>query len=294
MLNDTSVFYSHKNINQAYTVMENELTKISKWLKANKLIANSKKTKYIIFRTRNKPYYPTVHNLSFNHNVIEETNVTKFLGVYLDCNLNFVHHIDYIAKKISKTVGVITKLKHFLPISTLLTIYKSLLLPHINYAITSWGSANITHLDRLLKFQKKALRAACKTHYLHPSLSLFISTKTLNIFDLFEKNIATFMFNFQNGNVPIVFNQLFRTFESVHNHNTRNKDNLYISKKRTNTAKQSISYTDSKVWNDLPREIRCSKNKFTFNYKLKKYFLKKYKDKCYKCLDTECKICFQL
>ena len=148
--------------------------------------------------------------------------------------------------------------------------------------------------DRLLKLQKKALRAACKTHYLHPSLSLFISTKTLNIFDLFEKNIATFMFNFQNGNVPIVFNQLFRTFESVHNHNTRNKGNLYISKKRTNTAKQSISYTGSKVWNDLPREIRCSKNKFTFNYKLKEYFLTKYKDKCYKCLDTECKICFQL
>ena len=52
---DTSLFYSHKDPNQLIRVMNCELSKISEWLKVNKLSLNVAKTNYILFRPRQKP-----------------------------------------------------------------------------------------------------------------------------------------------------------------------------------------------------------------------------------------------
>ena len=49
----------------------------------------------------------------------------------------------------SQTIGVINKLKHLIPQKTLLTIYNSLILPHINYSILAWGHDS----NRILKLQ---------------------------------------------------------------------------------------------------------------------------------------------
>ena len=52
---DTSLFYSHKDPNQLIRVMNCELSKVSEWLKVNKLSLNVAKTNYILFRPRQKP-----------------------------------------------------------------------------------------------------------------------------------------------------------------------------------------------------------------------------------------------
>ncbi len=61
--------------------------------------------------------------------------------------------IDKIANKISRTLGVMNKLKHFLPKYTLKIIYSSLIAPHFNNNILLWGFN--TH--RLIKLQKRAI-----------------------------------------------------------------------------------------------------------------------------------------
>ena len=55
----------------------------------------------------------------------------KYLGILIDTNLSWKIHIEYIALKISKTVGLIAKLRHFLPLHTLLHIYQSFISPYI-------------------------------------------------------------------------------------------------------------------------------------------------------------------
>ena len=47
----------------------------------------------------------------------------------MDGNLTWKHYVDYIASKISKIIGIIARLRHFVPLSTLLTIYQSLVFP---------------------------------------------------------------------------------------------------------------------------------------------------------------------
>ena len=46
---DTNIFYSHQNISSLFMTVNNELDKIGKWFKANKLSLNVKKTKYTFF-----------------------------------------------------------------------------------------------------------------------------------------------------------------------------------------------------------------------------------------------------
>jgi len=58
----------------------------------------------------------------------------------------------------SKTVGMITKLRHFAPYYILRQIYQCLISPYLSYTITVWGSARKCHLNKVLVLQKRALR----------------------------------------------------------------------------------------------------------------------------------------
>ena len=57
---------------------------------------------------------------------LECKDYVKYLGTLLDKNLSFKNRIDQIVIKISKTVGMIAKLRHFLPSKTLIQIYNSM------------------------------------------------------------------------------------------------------------------------------------------------------------------------
>ena len=128
---------------------------VSDWLNANKLTLNAKKSNYVIFR----PYQRKL-NYSVNIEMIDNcTQVrttlqcedhVKYLGVLLDSNLSWKFQINNVALKISRTVGVVARLRHFVPRTTLLNIYQSLILPYLTYGLAAWGQAAKTHLQKIL------------------------------------------------------------------------------------------------------------------------------------------------
>ena len=108
--------------------------KYIKWLNVNKLTLNIKKSNFVIFRPHQKSvnYHPVINmydNNSKQYTPLECKEYIKYLGIIIDCHLSWKHRIDYIALKISKNVGIISKLRHFIPNHTLLDIYRSLILP---------------------------------------------------------------------------------------------------------------------------------------------------------------------
>ena len=60
-------------------------------------------------------------------------NYVKFIGVFTDSNLKWSHDINYVALKISRIVGIMARLRHFIPTQTRLMIYRSLILPYHTY-----------------------------------------------------------------------------------------------------------------------------------------------------------------
>ena len=71
------------------------------------------------------------HNNSYIS--LECKNYVKYLGVLIDENLSRKYHMAHIASKISKTTGIIARLRHFVPLNTSHHIHTSLTQPYLLY-----------------------------------------------------------------------------------------------------------------------------------------------------------------
>ena len=96
-----------------------------------------------------------IPNVIINHIPIERVTYFKFLGVIIDSNVTWSHHINHISNKLSRICGVLSILKHYVPVLILKIIYNSLFLSHLNYGITTWG---FIVGPRIKTLQKKAIR----------------------------------------------------------------------------------------------------------------------------------------
>ncbi len=119
------------------SMLNKELTNVSDWLKVNKLSLNVVKTKYMIFHSHKRKVESL--QLIINNTEIERVQELNFLGLTLDEHLNWNSHINKISSKVSKNIGILNKLKHFLPLKTKILIYNSLIVSHLNFGILAWG-----------------------------------------------------------------------------------------------------------------------------------------------------------
>ena len=192
------------------TAINRELQKINLWLLRNKLTLNVDKTKFMIFHKRKK-----VPNLSIALNNIAITKVDTFnyLGILLDSNLSWKSHTDMLVLKISTLIGVLHSVKKYFPKSILLTIYKSLITPHLNYGLLLWGNRR----SRVNILQKKAIRVVNFSPYISHSEPIFKNLKLLNMDDLFTLKKIKFLHKLAHNTLPTYFNS-YRQFFIKKNH----------------------------------------------------------------------------
>ena len=132
--------------------INSELAKIYEWLSLNCLNLNVNKSKFMVFHKHPK----VIPDLRIQMNNVEIDRVSEFnfLGVIVDEHITWKPHIEKIRVKISRIIGIMRTLQCTLTSSILLKIYNSLILPHFNYGLCSWGF----HSDDLFALQKKAVR----------------------------------------------------------------------------------------------------------------------------------------
>ena len=106
----------------------------------------------------------------------------NFLGVIIDKNLTWKNHLNKVANKIVRIIGIMNKLKFTLPQNILINIYNSLIIPHINYCILLWGSEN----NRDSKLQKGAVRIIRKKSRLSHTDPIFKELNPLKINDIYR------------------------------------------------------------------------------------------------------------
>ena len=116
----------------------------------------------VLFHPRQRATANRLHIKVFDceHNVfehLEQKDCVKYLGVLIDSNLSWQYHINYISLKISKTIGIISRLRYVLPTSILLHIYRSLIHPYVSYGLSVWGQTSKSNLEKILILQKKSL-----------------------------------------------------------------------------------------------------------------------------------------
>ena len=253
---DTTVFCSHKDIATLCTTINNELKEVCNWFKANKLSLNAKKTNLMFLGTRFQ-----TKNIDDRYAVfldgckLTRNKEAKFLGITIDENFAWKNQINKLCKLCARNIGVLNKVKHFLPEHSMYQLYCSLVQPYLNYGLLLWGNANKESISKVFKIQKRALRVISNSPYLSHSKPLFDKYKTLNIFDLYKKETGICMYKYKQDMLPQSFDGIFTEHQANHKYNTRNKSDyqLPIHKVRT------ILNVGPKFWNELPLYLKSAR-----------------------------------
>ncbi len=98
---------------------------------------------------------PQIH---INNEPLRQVSVAKYLGMYIDENLRWDHHIDTLVKKILYKIGILRSLRNIVPIDTLKLMYNAIVLPHFDYADVVYNAASETQTFRLQRLQTRAAR----------------------------------------------------------------------------------------------------------------------------------------
>ena len=213
------------------------MANVYNWLTSNKLSLNLKKSNFVIFRPYQQklPVTPKLyiyHPSTNKHKQLECREFVKYLGVLIDYKLSWNNHTDTILLKISRTVGVLSKLWHFGPFSTLISIYHSLIAPYLRYALIALGQASKSQLNKLLVLQKCALRFIPFAKLCDHAIPLFINTRILPINFLYYQLLAETISDVSSNLVPTIIQELFLPLSWVHSYSNRlsTSQNFYIKK----------------------------------------------------------------
>ena len=262
-------------------------------ISANKLSLNVEKTNFVLFH-RSRQIVPDTHPfITIDGRPVSRVNFTKFLGTYLDENMNWKEHIRVKSNQIAKVNGVLCRLKYQLPPHILKLIYNCLILPHISYSITSWGNTNNKEIKRMKILQKKSIRIISNSSYNNHAGPLFKKTKLLKQDDIFRINCCKIYHKLKKGLLPTYFKTQLEANSDFHQYGTRQQNLIHTHNINCDLLKQSINFKISESWNSLSTEVQEKNHSsiHSFSNHLKNYILSGYPDKCIKknCTNYYCR-----
>ena len=158
--------------------INNELSKINEGLKINKLSLNKSKTKYMMSKKQRANIVKPI--LQIDGINIDSVDHFNCLGLTLDSRMTWNNHTTNISNKCSRTIAVLNRIKHVIPLIVRILLYNTLILPHFNYCITAWGY----QCDRIIKLQKKAIRIISISTYNAHTEPLLKNLRILKIQDI--------------------------------------------------------------------------------------------------------------
>ena len=223
---DTNIYCTANTLDELQFKINKELKELRTWLIVNRLSLNIDKTNFVIFHPYNKPVKQTI-TLKLHKNAISEKDSVKYLGIMIDSTLTWQNHIDKISKKIARAIGLLYKIRPFINIKVMKTLYYSFVYPHLLYAIEVWGSADITHLNKLITLQKRVVRMITfsdrrqNDYSFLPSDPLFLKMGIIKIYDIFKLNVSKFIFKCLNKTNPANFHSWYILSSQVTNYITQ-------------------------------------------------------------------------
>ena len=139
---------------------------------------------------------------------------SKYLGINLDTKLDFKSHIANIETKISRSVGILSKLRFLFPSSTLLLLYFTLVHTHLFYGLPLWGCTFGSYLKKLQSLQNKAIRNISNTSRRSSITKQYHNLGVLKIIDLYKYEVAKLMHQHTMQKLPHCFTFFLPTFRT--------------------------------------------------------------------------------
>ena len=132
---DTTKYASDASPIVLQSVLNSDLSVLSRWFERNYLEINAAKTQAVAIG-------PSLYEYEFhlNDKIVVTEDTFKILGVILDSKLNFKAHIRVQLGKACAKASALRRLRKFISKDVMVRLYKAYVLPHLEYCSPLFGS----------------------------------------------------------------------------------------------------------------------------------------------------------
>ena len=209
-------------------------------------------------------------NLNLYEEKINQVDSCQYLGVTLDSHMKFAEQFDITYCKLKKAIGIFTRAAQFIPTSACITLYNTLILPHLDYCSTVWSpSLCKKDLVKLQRIQNRAMRTILKCHPRTHITDMLDTLQWMSIKQRLHYNYCIFLWKIQNKQTPQYLNNYFTATSEIHTHNTRfsTRGSIYLQRSHP----KSLNNIGPKIWNEIPQHIRDASSLFSFKKSILAY-----------------------
>ena len=250
--------------------MENCITDIRDFLSKNKLVNNSDKTEFILFGSKHNLKQVSVHSINVGNAKINITDQVKNLGVIMDKNLSMEKQVNAICKKVFFNIRNIAHIRKCLSRDVTKTAIHALVTPHLDYANSLLFGTTKRNLDKLQIAQNSAARMIERLKKYDRISHVLKELHWLPIKARINFKILNLTWKALNGKAPKYLSDMLK-LSSNSNLRSSNCTTLKVPRSNMSFGDKAYSIIAPKLWNDLPIEIRNSKDHNAFRKHLKTY-----------------------
>ena len=214
--------------------------------------------------------FGTRHNLNKFNNVsliygnetIERVDNFKYLGVVLDPQLSWNDHAHYLSQNVSKRIGVICRVKYYLPCNTVNMLAKALIFPHFDYCSPVWSNFIAEYHNKLQILQNRLARILLSADIRTPVDKLMEDLGWVKLNCRWEQQLLILVFKCLTDIAPKYISCNFTFMHTTHSKGTRSQTQNALSIPSWNTAagKRTFHYRGTILWNKLSSQIRSNFN----------------------------------
>ena len=274
---DTTLHITENNLENALDNINEDLLNLTHWCNENSLKINASKTNFMIFNSKSKSLPNKCQaKLRLMGEHISHVDMTKFLGIYIDTNLQWKTHTHHVKQKISSGLYALNRLKHTLPSRTLKSLYFSLIHSYLDYGCILWGNSFSKFLKPIQIQQNKAVRAIENLRYNESVANSLQKLGILNLAKIHTLHTNTYMHKLNLKQLPTNLKKTFEPYTApTHNYNTRGSNrNLYLNPIiHSDVGQRSIIVNGPKYYRSLPTDLKSHNNICHFKSDLKAYLL---------------------
>lgn len=257
---DSSLITSGRDDESLLMNCNSGLTTLTNWYDLNLLYLNSSKTHYIRFHTRQKEC--NYLNIAVKNTPLSVRESASFLGVELDCHLNWNAHCSNIIADLSSSCFLFRSLRRLLNADQLTMLYHARVGSRLRYAIVLWGNA--CYAKDVFLCQKRVIRSILGLRPSDTCRQAFRALGILTLASLYVLELSVYVYKHKHT---------FTLTQDVSGVCTRGGLNLRVRAARLDIARDLPDYIGLKIFNRLPNAIKTLPSLVLFKKHLKSFLL---------------------
>ena len=245
--------------------LQGDLNNVYDWANRHKMVLNADKFSLMTYKGNIEATMETPYKAQGGEPIEKKSNV-KDLGVVMEDTLGFDLQIDGMVKKARRKMGWLLRVFRTREAAALLPIYKSLVLPHLEYACQLWCPADLATIRKLEAVQRTFTSRLSKMN----NFNYWQRLEMLSIYSIErrrERYIIIYVWKMVEGMVPMIRGLDGSELQVVHSARRGRLIRIpalrRVAPRLSTKLEASFMTLGPRLFNCLPRELR--KENFTLS-----------------------------